>query len=50
LSKNIQKVNVASPLGLKSVVVGEGNTYEEAFADATSAIKFHIETFGEKEL
>lgn len=37
---------VAYPLGLKGVVVGEGDTYEEALADAKSAIKFHIETFG----
>ena len=37
---------VAYPLGLKGVVVGEGDTYEHAVADATSAIKFHIETFG----
>ncbi|HIH36409.1 MAG TPA: type II toxin-antitoxin system HicB family antitoxin, partial [Methanocellales archaeon] len=28
------------------VVVGEGDTYEEAFADVKSAIKFHMETFG----
>jgi predicted RNase H-like HicB family nuclease len=39
---------VAYPLSLKGVVVGEGNTFEEAFADVTSAIKFHIKTFGEK--
>jgi predicted RNase H-like HicB family nuclease len=38
---------VAYPLGLKGVVVGEGDTYEEALADIKSAIKFHIETFGE---
>ncbi len=37
---------VAYPLGLKGVVVGEGNTYEEALADVKSAIRFHIETFG----
>ena len=37
---------VAYPLGLKGVVVGEGDTYEDAVADATSAIEFHIETFG----
>ena len=37
---------VAYPLGLKGVVVGEGDTYEDAVADATSAIGFHIETFG----
>lgn len=39
---------VAYPLGLKGVVVGEGNTYESAVADVTSAIEFHIETFGEE--
>jgi len=38
---------VAYPLGLKGVVVGEGDTYEEALADVKSAISFHIETFGE---
>jgi predicted RNase H-like HicB family nuclease len=38
---------VAYPLGLKGVVVGEGDTYEEALADAKSAIRFHIETLRE---
>ena len=37
---------VAYPLGLKGVVVGQGNTYEEALADVKSAIAFHIDTFG----
>ena len=37
---------VAYPLGLKGVVVGEGDTYEAALADVKSAIQFHIETFG----
>jgi predicted RNase H-like HicB family nuclease len=37
---------VAYPLGLKGVVIGEGNTYEEALADVNSAIRFHIDTFG----
>jgi predicted RNase H-like HicB family nuclease len=37
---------VAYPLGLKGVVVGEGNSYEEALADAVSAIRFHVQTFG----
>lgn len=37
---------VAYPLGLKGVVVGEGDTYEEALADVKSAICFHIDTFG----
>ena len=40
---------VAYPLGLKGVIVGEGETSEEAVADVKSAIKFHIETFGENE-
>ncbi len=37
---------IAYPLGLKGVVVGQGNSYEEALADVKSAIAFHIETFG----
>ena len=37
---------VAYPLGLKGVVVGQGDTYEEALADVKSAIRFHVETFG----
>jgi predicted RNase H-like HicB family nuclease len=37
---------VAYPLGLKGVVVGQGDTYEEALADVKSAISFHIQTFG----
>ena len=41
---------VAYPIGLKGVVVGEGNTYEEVIADVKSAIKFHIETFGREDL
>lgn len=41
---------VAYPLGLKGIVVGEGDTYEEALADVKSAIAFHIETFGEEVL
>ena len=36
----------AYPLGLKGVVVGEGDTYDEAMADVQSAIQFHIATFG----
>ncbi len=38
---------VAYPLGLKDVVVGQGDTYEEALSDVKSAIRFHIDTFGE---
>lgn len=39
---------VAYPIGLKGAVVGEGDTRAEAIADVESAIKFHIETFGEE--
>ena len=41
---------VAYPLGLKGVIIGQGDTYEEALADVRSAIQFHIETFGEEVL
>ncbi|MDZ7290260.1 MAG: type II toxin-antitoxin system HicB family antitoxin [candidate division KSB1 bacterium] len=41
---------VAYPLGLKGIVVGEGDTYEDALADVKSAIRFHMETFGEEAL
>ncbi len=38
---------VAYPLGLKGVVVGQGDSYEDALSDVKSAIRFHIESFGE---
>lgn len=41
---------VAYPLGIKGVVVGEGETYEAAVADLKSALQFHIETFGPEAL
>ncbi|MGH8534152.1 MAG: type II toxin-antitoxin system HicB family antitoxin, partial [Gammaproteobacteria bacterium] len=37
---------VAYPLGMKGVVIGQGDTFDEALADVKSAIAFHIETFG----
>jgi len=37
---------VAYAIGLKGVIVGEGDTYEDALADAKSALGFHIGTFG----
>jgi predicted RNase H-like HicB family nuclease len=37
---------VAYPLGLKGVVVGQGDSYEEALADVRSAIRFHVDAFG----
>ena len=41
---------VAYPIGIDGVVVGEGDTFDEALADVTSAIKCHIETFGREVL
>jgi predicted RNase H-like HicB family nuclease len=41
---------VAYPLGLKGVVVGEGDSYDEALTNVTSAIRFHIKTFGKEVL
>jgi predicted RNase H-like HicB family nuclease len=41
---------VAYPRGLNSVVVGDGDTYDEALADVKSAIQFYIETFGSEVL
>jgi len=41
---------VAYPLGLKGIVVGEGDTYEEVLADVKSAINFHVETFDKQVL
>lgn len=41
---------VAYPLGLKGVVVGQGDTYEEVLSDIKSAIRFHIKTFGKEVL
>lgn len=37
---------VAYPVGLRGIVVGEGDSYEQALADVKSAIRFHVETFG----
>ena len=41
---------IAYPIGIKGVIVGQGDTYEDALADLESAISFHIETFGEEAL
>ena len=37
---------VAYPVGIRGAVVGQGDTYDEALADARSAVAFHVETFG----
>jgi len=41
---------VAYPLGLKGVVVGDGDTFEDVLDNIKSAIAFHIETFGDEVL
>ncbi|MFM6060404.1 MAG: type II toxin-antitoxin system HicB family antitoxin [Microcystis aeruginosa] len=41
---------IAYPLGIQGVVVGEGDTHEDALNDVQSAIAFHVETFGESVL
>ncbi|MHB8653335.1 MAG: hypothetical protein ACYDA9_05590 [Terriglobia bacterium] len=39
---------VAYAVGVKGVVVGEGDTREEAVADVKSAIEFHLKSFSIK--
>jgi len=39
---------VAYQLGFKGAVVGEGESYQSALADAKSAAAFHIESFGKE--
>ena len=34
---------VAYPLGVKGVVVGEGDTYEEALENIRDAVRLHLE-------
>lgn len=41
---------VAYPVGIKGVVVGQGDSYEDALNDVRSAIRFHLETFGPESL
>ena len=41
---------VAYPLGLKGVVVAQGDTYQVALDDVRSAIAFHVQTFGEESI
>ncbi|NET02319.1 MAG: hypothetical protein F6K62_02160 [Sphaerospermopsis sp. SIO1G2] len=41
---------IAYPLGIQGVIVGEGDSYEEALVDVKSAIKCHIEVFGKEVL
>jgi len=41
---------VAYPLGMKGVVIGQGDTFDDALADVKSAMAFHVETFGTEAL
>ena len=41
---------VGYALGVQGAVIGEGGTFDEALADLKSALKFHIETFGDTAL
>ena len=37
---------VAYARGVKGIVVGQGDTYQQALEDVQSAIRFHVQTFG----
>ncbi|HYV91734.1 MAG TPA: type II toxin-antitoxin system HicB family antitoxin [Chitinophagales bacterium] len=39
---------IGYPIGLKGIVIGQGDTYKEALKDTRSAIRFHIDTFGKE--
>lgn len=41
---------VAYPLGMKGVIIGQGDNYDEALSDVKSASTFHLETFGQDSL
>jgi len=46
--EHVEDGYIAYPLGMKGVVVGQGDSYGEALADVTSAIRSHIREFGEE--
>ncbi len=37
---------LAYPLGMRGVVMGQGDSYEQALLDARSAAQAHLEAFG----
>jgi hypothetical protein len=41
---------VSYPIGQKGIIVGEGDSYEQALENVKSAIRFHVETFGKESL
>ena len=44
--EHVEDGYVAYPLGMKGIVVGQGDSYSEALADVTSAIRAHVSEFG----
>ena len=44
--EHVEDGYVAYPLGMKGVVVGQGDSYQEALSDVTSAIHAHVVEFG----
>jgi len=44
--EHVEDGYVAYPLGMKGVVVGQGDSYEAALADVTLAIRAHVREFG----
>ncbi len=44
--EHVEDGYIAYPLGMKGVVVGQGDSYQEALADVTSAIRAHVQEFG----
>ena len=41
---------IAYPLGMRGVVVGQGDSYDEALSDVSSAIRAHVKVFGHEGL
>lgn len=37
---------IAYPVGMKGIVIGEGDTCQDTLEDVKSAMAFHIESFG----
>ena len=44
--EHVEDGYIAYPLGMKGVVVGQGDSYQEALSDVTSAIHAHVQEFG----
>ena len=36
---------IAYPLGMKGIVIGQGDSYHEALTDVTSAIRAHLSEY-----